>query len=80
MVKLGSRVKDSLTGFKGVAVARTEYLYGCVRVCVEPEALKDGKPIDAQWFDEQRLDVTSAAKTGGPGSIPAGRDAPARRR
>ena len=31
MEELGSRVKDSITGFEGFAVSRTEYLYGCVR-------------------------------------------------
>lgn len=76
MVKLGDRVKDNITGFEGIAVARTEFLYGCVRVCVQPGKLKDGKTIDAEWFDEQRLDVKSAAKTGGPGPVPPDRDYP----
>ena len=55
MVKLGDQVKDRLTGFKGTAVARAEYLYGCVWVCVVPEELHDGKPVDDVWFDEERL-------------------------
>lgn len=66
MTGLGTRVKDGVTGFEGVAMARTEYLYGCVRVCVQPTELRDGKPIEPVWFDEQRLDVTSPAKSGGP--------------
>jgi hypothetical protein len=67
LVKLGDKVKDSLTGFEGVATARTEYLYGCVHVCVTPTGLKDGKPIESQWFDEQRIDPASVAGDGGPG-------------
>lgn len=80
MVQLGSKVRDSLTGFSGTAVSRTEFLYGCVRVGVEPDALHDGKPIDPHWFDEQRLVLVeelepqvsplSSATAGGPGATP----------
>jgi hypothetical protein len=34
MVKLGSKCRDSITGLEGIATARTEYLYGCVHVCI----------------------------------------------
>jgi hypothetical protein len=74
MVALGSKVTDSITGFSGIATARTEYLYGCVRVCIEPGRLRDGKPIESQWFDEQRLSATSKAKSGGPGAVAPSRD------
>lgn len=73
MIKLGEKVKDGITGFEGVATARAEYLYGCVRVLVESKKLKDGKPID-EWFDEQRLTVKSKADTGGPSPTPPSRD------
>ena len=81
MVKLGSKVRDMINGFEGVAVARADYLYGCVRVLVEPQTLRDGNPIDAQWWDEQRLEVlqelpipvspASGATAGGPQRDPA---------
>jgi hypothetical protein len=74
MIELGTRVKDSITGFSGVATARTEYLYGCVRVAVEPTELKDGKPIESVWFDEQRLAKDSPAQSGGPGIVAPNRD------
>jgi hypothetical protein len=48
-----------LTGFSGIATARSEWLYGCARICIEPEELHDGKPIERQWFDEQRVEVVS---------------------
>lgn len=75
-VTLGERYRDSFTGFEGVATSRTEFLYGCVRVCLEADTLKDdGTPKDAV-FDEQRL-MTGAgdkpaptAKSGGPRSVP----------
>lgn len=68
MVTLGKYVTDSVTGFKGVAVSRTTYLYGCIRVGVEA-ANKDGKPI-TEYFDEQRLDGSCVAPQGGPGDVP----------
>lgn len=30
-VNLGDRVKDQVTGFEGIAIARTEWLFGCPR-------------------------------------------------
>ena len=79
MVKLGTKVKDSITGFSGIAVCRTEYLYGCVRIGIEPQELKDGKPVETHYFDEQRLSTTTNATSGGPGAVPPSRD-PARSR
>jgi len=76
MVQLGTKVRDNITGFEGIAVSRTEYLFGCVRVCVEPQALHDGKPIDSQFFDEQRLEAIATAVSGGPGDAPGARSIP----
>lgn len=63
MITLGSKVQDTITGFTGVAVSRTQYLFGCVRVGIEPQEMKDGKPIEGLYFDEQRL-VELSEKTG----------------
>ncbi len=70
MIKLGEQVTDSVTGFSGKVMARSEYLYGCVQVLVQPEGLKDGQPHESQWFDEQRLTTESQAKVGGPQKLP----------
>jgi len=69
MVKLGQVAVDTITKFTGVVTARTEYLNGCVQLCVVPRELQDGAPTE-QWFDEQRLDAASKADPGGPGSLP----------
>jgi hypothetical protein len=61
MIELGSKVKDSITGFSGIATGRAEYLHGCARVLVEPQELKDGKPVESQWLDEPRLVVVENA-------------------
>ena len=70
MVKLGDKVRDSITGFGGIVIARAEYLNGCISLQVEATKLKDGEPIEAHWFDEQRLTNASKAKAGGPQSHP----------
>lgn len=81
-VALGHSYEDTITGFVGVATARTEYLYGCVRVGLEGSV--DDKP-DEFWFDEQRLiampkrgelasplriEEPGKSKPGGPRDIP----------
>lgn len=79
MVKLGSMVTDSITGFAGLVMARTEYLYGCVSVLVQPtNVTTEGKPQEAAWIDEQRLTVRSKAKAGGPQLTPPPRPTPSR--
>ncbi len=86
MITLGDTVRDVITGFTGIAVARSEWLYGCVRLGVESKKLdKDGKVMEAQWFDEQRLELCgeskpkvikeSLARTGGPRKDPVRVDA-----
>ena len=86
MVKLGSLVKDTITGFEGIAVGRADYLFGCSRIAIQSATLKDGKPIDQEWVDEQRVEVLaempvmvskdSSAMSGGPQADPAGRPDP----
>lgn len=55
-IALGDRVEDRVTGFKGVAVSRTKWLWSCDRIGVQPEEVgKDGKLAEVQWFDEPQL-------------------------
>ena len=46
-IKLGQKVRDTITGNEGTVVARTEWLHGCVRVTVQHEGGKDGCPFEA---------------------------------
>jgi len=80
LIKLGDKVKDIITDFEGIAVARCVYLNGCVRCEIQPKGLdKNGKMIDAVWIDESQLIVLKETEsqekkekgTGGPGSIPS---------
>ncbi len=52
---LGFTVKDQISGFTGVVTAKTEWLNGCIRYGVKSRELKDGKPIAAEWFDQDDL-------------------------
>jgi len=61
-IKLGSLVEDSLTGYRGYVVARTEYLYGCIRCSVLPAELKDGMPQRELGMDEPQLIVINEDK------------------
>ena len=70
MIRLGNKVKDNITGFAGVVVARAEYLNGCISIQVQSTKLKDGLPLEAEWFDEQRLTGNSVATAGGPQDRP----------
>lgn len=92
VIKLGSQVKDIVTGLTGIATSRTEYLNGCIRYGVDPGVDKDGKSREAQWVDVQQLVVLTEdtevvrhmappqlALTGGPAPAPRDRqDAPSR--
>ncbi len=67
MINLGDKVKDTITGYEGIAVARTCWLNGCVRICIQSNKLKDGVPVAQQDFDEQQVALIKAgAHQSGP--------------
>jgi hypothetical protein len=91
---LGTKVKDTLTGFKGVISYRAQYLTGCNQYGVQPEDLDEkGEPREARQIDENRLEVIKGSKPyvlpvpkkevikepGGPQSPIKHRSSPARR-
>lgn len=77
-IELGDTAKDSISGFTGVVVAVTEWLYNCKRITLQPKELKDGIPIDSHTFDSLQLILIEKAgkhipeyqKTGGPSIQP----------
>lgn len=58
--ELGKKGQDKITGFSGIITARVQFLTGCNRYCIQPTELKDGKPIDAIYFDEDQIEIISA--------------------
>lgn len=74
MIKLGSKVRDKVTGFEGICTGRASYIYGCDQYNIVPQA-EAGKISDTHWFDEGRIEVIGdginkaqvvAKKPGGP--------------
>jgi len=71
---LGLKIKCKITGMTGTAIARIEYINGCVQYQIQPKKLKDGVPVEAKWFDEEQLEAVVATRkvrakrrrTGGP--------------
>jgi len=60
--ELGQKAKDKISGFAGIIVARIEFLNGCKRYSLAPEKLKDEKPIDSEYFDEEQIIVKALNK------------------
>ena len=55
-IKLGDKVRCKITGFEGVAVAKTEFINGCIQWMVTPKA-KGGKYPEDIGIDEGSLEV-----------------------
>jgi len=52
----GDKVKDIVTGFTGIVIARTEFRNGCSRYMIQPIKLdKDGLPGKEQHLDENDI-------------------------
>lgn len=87
--QLGNRVRDRITGVEGVVIADCQWIYGCRRLTIQPQSLKDGRPVDNVTFDADQLEVLEAstpesfmvakeALTGGPTPDTAQAETPAR--
>ncbi len=84
MLELGMKVKDRLSEFTGTVTGRTEYLYGCKQILITPGEIKDGKPVDSAWFDEDRFEPvitppvkppeSATVRRGGPAQNPPSRE------
>ena len=78
-IELGDVARDSITGFKGVVIGRTLWLHGCERMTIQPQELKDGKPIECQSFDEPQLVLVKKKAFGGNNDTGGPRPEPVRR-
>lgn len=84
-IELGAICRDKVTGFKGMVICVAQWLHGCKRVTIQPQELKDGKPIDPYTFDSYQLEVVTRGKgklatkalTGGPRPEPTRSKVPA---
>lgn len=60
MIKLGDRVKDRISGFKGIVAGITEWMYSSDRVIVQPESIEDGLPVENRCFDREQVVLLKA--------------------
>ncbi len=72
-IELGDKVKCKYTGFKGIAVSKTEFINGCIQYDIMPKVKKNNEIVEGVSIDSQSLEVVSKAKkeieeeeTGGP--------------
>lgn len=75
-IKLGDTVRCKYTGFVGIAIAKTEFINGCVQIDVTPKANKDNKVEETQGIDVGSLEIIDKPKkkiqkkkTGGSNSL-----------
>ena len=82
MIKLGDKVKDNVSGFKGIAISKHTYLQGCTRISIQPQIDQDGKLPVIESFDEPQLTIIEASKVKrktfafDPGGIEKYKDSP----
>lgn len=63
MADLGDKVKDVITGFTGIVIAKTKYINGCSRCGVQSTELgKDGLPTESIGFDDPQLRIIAKKK------------------
>lgn len=81
MIHLGDKVKDTISGLVGTAVARTEWINGCARITIQPTITKKADKVpDNYTVDEPQVIVLIAKKkkrktdTGGPLSFTPGQN------
>ena len=84
-INLGDKARDTVTGFEGICVVRSEYVSGCARIGLQPAVGADGKLPDAMHFDEPMCEVVQrgavkpvASNRGGPRPAPAQHSVPTR--
>jgi hypothetical protein len=54
---LGKVVRERITGLTGIVVTVSQWLTGCDTAGIQPQEIKDGKPVEIQWFDQTRLEL-----------------------
>lgn len=54
---LGLLMKDKVTGFEGIAIAKSDFLFGCTQFHIKPQVVKDGKLESAIAFDYLQLEI-----------------------
>lgn len=56
-IELGRVYRDTITGFTGVAVSKTEFLFACERITIQPRGQHEGKMKEVGYFDIHQLEL-----------------------
>jgi hypothetical protein len=63
MIDLGDKVKDRISGFTGIALAKSEGLYEATQFRIHSEDLDStGKVRDGVWIEAERLELLESDK------------------
>jgi len=54
-IQFGTKYRDKITGFEGVATGECRYISGCDQALLAPKT-KGGEFKEPRWFDVQRLE------------------------
>lgn len=75
-LKLGDIARDRISGYEGVVIGVTDWIYGCRRMTLQSKGLHEGKPIEPISVDEPQCDFvdrqpsvaakSASAAPGGP--------------
>lgn len=70
----GDKLRCKITGFEGIVICMTKWQTGCVRYGLKSPQLKDGKPMDVEFFDEPEVELAEPAviEPPAPSKIPGG--------
>jgi len=55
--EVGSEVVDSISGYSGIIIYRSQWLSNCNTYGVKSKEIKDGRPIEPVQFDEPQLNL-----------------------
>jgi hypothetical protein len=58
MKNLGMKAEDKITGFKGIIIAKVDYLFGCSQYGIMAKVGKDGKSGECNYYDIGRVKIT----------------------
>ena len=62
-IQMGDEVKDTLSGYQGIAAGFMRYLTGCDQILINPVGVdKEGKLRESHYFDVERVVVIEEQK------------------
>lgn len=54
---MGFTARDKVTGFTGTVFGYIHYMTGCDQILIIPPVNSEGKRVEGEWFDIQRVEA-----------------------